>query len=261
MDRLLFLGVGSIARALRAQVPGCAARGSTRKAPDERFTDIEAIATHDTARLGAAAEGAHVVVSFPPDGHTDQSLALCVSGAASVVYLSSTAVYTSSNAVITETSPVDGSEERARLRLQAERVWRSAGASLVRLPAFYGPSTGLHLSLARSTFRMPGRGDNVVSRVHVDDAVRFVLAALTAPKGSLLLAGDDQPAPVAEVVAFVCALFQLPAPEVSEGTDIPASLRHNRRIDNRRTKGEFEIRLAYPTYREGYRAIHQTLIG
>ena len=33
-----------------------------------------------------------------------------------------------------------------------------AGASVVRLPAFYGLSSGLHVSLARGTFRMPGNG-------------------------------------------------------------------------------------------------------
>jgi nucleoside-diphosphate-sugar epimerase len=127
----------------------------------------------------------------------------------------------------------------------------------VRLPAFYGPESGLHLSIARGTFRMPGRGTNIVSRVHVDDAARFVAAALNAAPRSLILAGDDAPAPVAEVVAFVCELFGLDLPEPSEGEDIPLSLRASRSIDNRATKARFGVRLAYPSYRDGYRAIQR----
>jgi len=140
--------------------------------------------------------------------------------------------------------------------LEAEQQWRNAGASVLRLPAFYGPESGLHLSLARGTFRMPGLGSNVVSRVHVDDAARFALAALSAPRGSLLLAGDDSPAPIADVVSFVCALFGLPAPAASEGDAIPLSLRGNRAVDNAVTKTRFGVQLAYPSYREGYRAIY-----
>jgi nucleoside-diphosphate-sugar epimerase len=158
---------------------------------------------------------------------------------------------------VTETTPVAPSGERALLRVAAETIWLEAGASVVRLPAFYGPESGLHLSLARGSFRMPGRGANVVSRVHVDDAARFVAAALRAAPGSLLLAGDDEPAPVAEVVAFVCELFGLSWPSTTEGNDIPLSLRANRSVDNALTKASFGIQLAYPSYREGYRAIQR----
>jgi hypothetical protein len=63
------------------------------------------------------------------------------------------------------------------------------------------------------------------------------------------------PRPVAEVVHFVCELFDLPLPEASEGADIPLSLRGSRSIENNETKTRFGVRLAYPTYREGYRAI------
>jgi hypothetical protein len=60
---------------------------------------------------------------------------------------------------------------------------------------------------------------------------------------------------VAEVVAFVCALFDLPAPPRAEGESIPLSLRASRRIDNSATKVRHAVHLSYPTYREGYRAV------
>jgi nucleoside-diphosphate-sugar epimerase len=258
VNKLLFLGVGTVARAVRAELPNHDASGTTRREPDARFHDIAPIAVSDLSAIREAAAGAKVVVSFPPDGSTDRELSALVSEAASIAYLSSTAVYPSAVAVVNEATPAAPDSGRARARLDAESLWLEAGASVVRLPAFYGPETGLHLSLTRGTFRMPGRGDNVVSRVHVADAARFVLAALSAPARSLLLAGDDEPAPVADVVGFVCSLFELPLPPTAEGDDIPLSLRASRTIDNSATKARYGIRLAYPTYREGYRAIRES---
>jgi nucleoside-diphosphate-sugar epimerase len=253
--QLLLLGVGTIARAVRRALPECVAAGTTRAAPDARFTAITPIPAHDLEAIRAAAEGARVVVSLPPDGHTDRQWSALVGGASQVAYLSSTAVYAVAETVVTEVSPVARDSERARLRLEAEASWLAAGASVVRLPAFYGPDTGLHVSIARGTFRMPGTGSNVVSRVHVDDAARFVLQALSAPARSLLLAGDDRPAPVAEVASFVCELFDLPMPKTAEGENIPLSLRASRSVDNSATKARYGVRLGYPSYREGYRAI------
>jgi nucleoside-diphosphate-sugar epimerase len=256
VDRLLFLGVGTIASAVQRALPAVPAVGTTRSAPDQRFRTITPIPAHDATAISRAAQGAKVVVSFPPDGHVDRAWSTLVSGAASIAYLSSTAVYPATAGIVTEASAVSAGSERASLRLEAERLWRDVGASVVRLPAFYGLSSGLHLSLGRGTFRMPGSGSNIVSRVHEDDAARFVCAALSAAPGSLLLAGDDEPAPVAEVVEFVCARFGLPPPARSEGEQIPLSLRASRSIDNRVTKSRHQIQLAYPSYREGYQAIY-----
>jgi nucleoside-diphosphate-sugar epimerase len=257
VERLLFLGVGTIANAVQRTLPALPAAGTTRAAPDQRFRAISPIAASDATAIRAAARGAHVVVSCPPDGSIDRAWSKLVSSASSIAYLSSTAVYPANAGVVTETSAVSASSERAALRLAAEQLWQDVGASIVRLPAFYGLSSGLHISLARGTFRMPGSGSNIVSRVHEDDAARFVCAALHAPPRSLLLAGDDQPAPVREVVEFVCARFGLSLPTSSEGEQIPLSLRASRSVDNRQTKARYQIRLAHPSYREGYQAIYQ----
>ena len=251
--------MGTIAEAVRRALPERPASGTTRRPPDARFAHVRPISTQDSAAIRGAAEGAHVLVSFPPDGHSDRAFAEVIEGAASLVYLSSTAVYPAAAGVVTETSALGSSSERAQLRIAAESTWRQIGASVVRLPAFYGVSSGLHVSLARGSFRLPGAGSNIVSRVHEDDAARFVRTAFEAPARSLLLAGDDEPAPVAEVVRFVCSLFDLPPPASSEGSDVPLSLRGDRAVQNQATKSAFKVQLAYPSYREGYRAIHAGL--
>jgi len=229
--------------------------GTTRQPPDARFSRIRAISANDQDSIRPAAEGARVLISFPPDGQSDSELAPLVSAAESVVYLSSTAVYPSRAARITEETPTLAESERAQRRLEAETIWRSVGASIVRLPAFYGPHVGLHVSIARGTFRLPGDGSNIVSRVHVEDAARFVLAGFTAPRGTLILAGDESPAPVIDVVRFVCRELGLPLPPASTGDAIPESLRNSRAVDSSAVRARFGIELAYPSYQLGYRAI------
>jgi hypothetical protein len=259
VDKLLLLGVGSVAQAVRAARPEVASVGTTRKSPDARFARFAPLPATNLDAIREAAQGAHVVISFPPDGRSDRAFSALVTGAARLVYLSSTAVYASDAHLVDETTEARAGSERGRLRLEAEAVWRALGASIVRLPALYGPDTGLHRSLSRGSFRMPGAGQTIVSRVHVADAARFALAALDAERGSLLLAGDDEPAPVSEVVSFVCGLFSLPLPVGATGADIPESLRQSRAVNNRATKQRYAITLSYPTYRDGYRAIRATL--
>ncbi len=261
MERLLFLGVGPLARAIRAAAPPAPATGTSRRPPDARFGGGLAHADPaDEPTVARAAEGAHVVVTFPPDGATDARLARTVRGARAIVYASSTAVYGSG--VIDEATPVTTrpSEAQAR-RLEAEAAWRGVGASVVRLPALYGPEIGLHLRLAAGTFTMPGDGGAVVSRVHTDDAAAFCLAALAATPGSLLVTGDDEPAPIAEVVELVCRLFALPPPPRGAEADAHRTLRGRREVDSRPTRARFGVTLRFPTYREGYEAIRAAQVG
>ncbi len=253
--KLLFLGVGTIALAVRELASPESAAGTTRQSPDARFSRIRPILATDESAVRAAAESAHVLVSFPPDGLSDAAFAPLVRHAASIVYLSSTAVYPARAALVTEETAVAAETERAQRRLEAEEFWRAAGASIVRLPAFYGKDVGLHVSIARGTFRLPGDGSNIVSRVHAEDAARFVLAAFTAAPGSLILAGDETPAPVIDVVRFVCSELELPLPTSISGEAIPESLRSSRAIDSSASRARFGVRLAFPSYRSGYRAI------
>ncbi len=82
MNRLLFLGVGTIATAVRRALPALPASGTTRGKPDQRFATIQPIAAGDTMAIRDAARGAHVVVSCPPDGSTDRAWSALVADAA-----------------------------------------------------------------------------------------------------------------------------------------------------------------------------------
>lgn len=212
--------------------------------------------TLDASTLkGHVDEDTYVLVTVPPDGVDDASLAasLVPLRAAAVVYVSSTAVYGAASGRVDETTPTDRSAPRAARRLDAEAAWQRAGAAVLRAPGIYGPGRGLHLRLARGEVRLAGPGGNAISRVHVDDLAVALFAVLQSrAKCETFVVGDAEPAPHEEVVGFLCDALGIPLPAWDRSAPPPETLSHDRRVDGARLRARFSLALTYPSYREGY---------
>jgi nucleoside-diphosphate-sugar epimerase len=222
---------------------------------------------------GLVEASTHVLVAFAPDGHTDSEIAPALATADHVIYVSTTGVYGARRGHIDEATPVDPTEPRAAERLAAERCYRGAAATIVRAAGIYGPGRGLHRRLQSGTFRIPGDGSNIVSRIHVADLARMILGVFRCaraknvgdgssqpgaglrelePRGEVFVAGDDAPVPQMEVIGWLCRRMELPLPARVPIDEAPATLRHDRAIDNRRIKSWTGLSLLYPSYREGF---------
>lgn len=200
--------------------------------------------------------GAAVLITFPPDGHTDARIAPALRRAGAIVYLSSTGVYGAASGAIDEDTPVDPAAPRAAPRLAAEEAYRRVGAIVLRAAAIYGPDRGLHLRLARGEHRIAGDGHAVVSRIHVEDLARLALAALDrGERGALYNAADDAPVPQIEVIRWLCARLDLPLPGAVAPETLHETLRHDRAISSARIQAALGVRLRFPSYREGFGAI------
>ena len=212
------------------------------------------VAAQLTADLVAPlAEGADVLVTFPPDGRTDAALAAAVRGARSVLYVSSTGVYGGRVGRIDEDTPTDARESKAAQRLEAETLWRDAGATALRAAGIYGPGRGLHRRLLDGSYRTPGDGSRVVSRVHVDDLAAMALGCLDRGlRAEVFVAADDAPTPQGEVVRALCGWLGLPLPPSVALDEAPETLRHDRAVLNARVKAALGLALRYPTWREGF---------
>ncbi len=277
--RLLILGGGftGTAVARQALARGLAVHASTRD--PERAARLAALGVTPLL-VASLAEGPaqpmlemlhalpidaemSVLVTFPPDGATDRALAPRLAGARSIAYVSSSVVYGGARGRVDETTPTVASSRepdalanampRARLRVEAEAVYRDLGATIVRAPAIYGPGRGLHLRLARGTLRLAGDGDNVVSRVHVEDLASALLELLVrGTRDALFVAGDRLPAPHVEVVRHVCEALGLPMPPRVPGEQADETLRHERALDPSRLYAALGREPRFPTYREGF---------
>ena len=102
----------------------------------------------------------------------------------------------------------------------------------------------------------------VFNRIHVDDIAAVLAASLDRPRaGAIYNVSDEEPAPPQDVVTFAAALAGVPAPpEVAfPAPDMSPMARSfyadNKRVDSRLIRDELGVALAYPTYREGLRAL------
>jgi nucleoside-diphosphate-sugar epimerase len=223
----------------------------------------------------ALEEADGLLVSTPPDEAGDPGLrayAPLIAGAPRlswIGYLSTIGVYGDRQGEwVDEGSPCTPSNPRSQQRLEAEKGWQALGddagvpVHVFRLAGIYGPGRNPLAALAAGTARRIVKPGQVFNRIHVDDIAAVLAASLAKPRaGAVYNVADDEPAPPQDVVAFAASLAGVaPPPEepFAEAALSPMAARfyaESKRASNRLIKEELGVRLAYPTYREGLRAL------
>ncbi|HEX9904103.1 MAG TPA: SDR family oxidoreductase [Propylenella sp.] len=278
---LFVFGLGYTARALvdRMRARLSAVWGTTRSAapplaPALGATPIIFDGNAPSPAVSQALAGAdHVLVSIPPGEAGDPVLNhhagdLAAHKPLSIVYFSTVGVYGDhGGAWVDETSECRPVSARSRQRLEAEAGWRRFGeetgapVAIIRLAGIYGPARGPFEKLRRGTARRIVKPGQVFNRIHVDDIAAIVEAAFARRAEGIFNGVDDAPAPPEEVLAFAAELLGLPPPpEVSfERAELSPMARsfygESKRVRNDKIKRDLGVRLAYPSYREGLRAV------
>jgi nucleoside-diphosphate-sugar epimerase len=236
---------------------------------------VRALAAEKARAFGPALYGLlapTVVYSIPPLGNAPSGAALgracqaaLAAGATRFVYLSSTSVYgeTPDGETVDEDTPVALSDGEAFLRITEEsavETGRLGGLSTVilRLAAIYGPGRGVRERLKAGTYKLTDDGVHVFSRVHVDDIVGIIRAAVArAPSGAVYCVGDCKPTTQREYAEWLSARLGVPMPPSvpSLAPGAPRRGVRNRSINNARLIRELEYQFRYPSYVEGEMAI------
>lgn len=261
--RLVMLGVGQVALQVAAQASQYDLLGTTRnkdKANNLRLANIKPLLIEPEFPLSQQNEltdylgGAKVLVTFPPDGESDLVFSRLCGECAGIIYISSTSVYGNHTGYVDESTPVDWQSERSKLRLEAEQIWLNKGAIVLRAPGLYGPNSGLHKRLGNGSYRLPIENNNYISRIHLQDLAKIILAVFTKPleSGSVYLVGDLEPATQLEVVNWLCQKMNLPLPPAQASEKVPVTLTSNRRVNAKKILGDLNLDLEFPTYKEGY---------
>ena len=260
MRRMVIFGLGYTAT-VTARV--LAARGweiiSTGRSGTLGFDDT------GTVRL-ALADAEAALSSVPPAGDGTDPVLERYGDALDgkwLGYLSSTGVYgDTGGAWVDESAPLAGlgGTGRRTARAECDAAWLARGARVFRLPGIYGPGRSpLDRVRAGAAHRvdLPGQ---VFSRVHVEDIAAGVVAGLDAPSGAYNLA-DAEPCAQNRVIEEACRLLGrappplLPLDEAGLSPQARAFYAENRRVAAGKARRVLGWTPAFPTYREGLRAI------
>jgi hypothetical protein len=286
--RLLIFGLGYVGRAVAAAAPaGEQVIGTVRDArlPLSALPGREGVRGRGPARTialipperarEALAEATHLLVTAPPTERGDPLL-----GASGLTpppslrwigYLSTTGVYGDrGGGWVDESTPPAPASDRARRRLAAEAAWPrlsdGIAVDIFRLAGIYGPGRSAFDALRAGRARRIVKPGHVFGRIHRDDIVRAIRAAMMQERGPgarILNLSDDEPAETAAVIAEAARLLDMvPPPAIAFAATWEAMSpmarsfwAESRRVSSRKTQAALGISWLYPSYREGLRAI------
>lgn len=275
---ILSFGHGYCAReiAKTLMADGWRVIGTTRsedKAADLRATGVEPLVWPGTDLTHVIAQADHILISAGPDGDGDPvfnawgpQIAARAKALDWVGYLSTTGVYGNfDGAWVDETTPLNPTTRRGKLRKAAEENWLSMPdlpVHVFRLAGIYGPDRGPFSKVRNGTARRVIKENQVFSRTHVQDIAQVVLASITRPNpGAAYNVCDDDPAPPQDVIAHAAELLGMPVPPAIafEDADFTPMARsfyaENKKVRNDRIKDDLGVTLKYPSYREGLAAL------
>ena len=193
-------------------------------------------------------------------------------------YLSTTGVYgdRAGGWVDEDTRPAP-TGERGRRRIAAEDAWAAACArcavDVFRVAGIYGPGRSAFDDLRAGAARRVLKPGHLFGRIHRDDIAAAVVAAMAQDRAPIAEGGgvrvlnlaDDEPAASADVTAEAARLLGMEPPPLVPYAEALAGMgamarsfwAENRRVRSAKTQAALGLCWAYPTYREGLRAILQ----
>ena len=294
MSTLLCLGLGYCAEHYVAQHGTRFTRvvGTTRTAeraaalaagdPGGRTVEVEAFdgVTVSDALRAAAGEADALLVSAAPDEGGDPVLRalgdalgdalVATARPRTVVLLSTVGVYGDRvGGWVDETTALEPVHERSRPRVAAEQAWQAFGrrrgipVAILRLSGIYGPGQNALVNVRLGRARNIDKPGQVFNRIHVEDIAQAIDAAFAQNADGVFNVTDDAPSPPGDPIVFAAGLLGLPAPPVIPYAEAAKTMSplaasfyaENRRVRNDKLKQVLGVRLRYPTYREGLRAL------
>jgi nucleoside-diphosphate-sugar epimerase len=237
---------------------------------------FDAAASPSDAVRAAVAAATHLLISAGPGDAGDPIISALEHeiasspNLASIVYLSSLGVYGDHDgAWADETATTIPAHARGGARLRAEQAWQALGrkrsvpVAVLRLAGIYGPGQNAFTRLIAGRAHRVAKPGHVFNRIHVSDIAQAIDAAFARNVDGIFNVTDDEPAPYSDQVLLAAKLLGIDPPKelsMAEAREIltPMALSFYAgcvRVRNDKLKDELGVKLRYPTYREGLRAL------
>jgi len=253
----------SVARAAELQSLGIegVVANSPADFPDSLLAEVDAIV--DSIPLSRTEQGMHASQPEWLPLLVPKMTRLAWAG-----YLSTTGVYGDADgAWVDESWPCNPQSPRGVERLKAERAWLDAvpDAEVFRLAGIYGPGQNILERLRAGDYKaVQWQPPHFSNRIHVDDIVAALMAAMRKPRaGRIVNLADDEPLSHADYVTQVARMIGAPppiilSPEEGERQLSPMALeffRDNKRVSNRLLHAELLPALIHPGFHAGITAL------
>jgi nucleoside-diphosphate-sugar epimerase len=162
--------------------------------------------------------------------------------------------------VVDETTTPRPSDPTSVVLLEAESArpgpvgTRCSLREFVRCSGLYGPARLGTIERVRSGALALGDGDDAwMNFIHRDDAASLIIAALDRGRpGAIYHASDAHPVQRREVVAWIAAKLGIEPHRADPGGAPPGRRGANRRVSAEASCRELGVRLAYPSFKEGF---------
>ncbi|NVJ50435.1 MAG: sugar nucleotide-binding protein [Gammaproteobacteria bacterium] len=275
MARILLAGFGKLAAALVDSMSESSHQFygiARRPIQHPRVTGIQwDLRTPHQQQLNECEGIDYVVVTMSPDAISDEDYRLSYAVAVDhllnalkafqpppqIIYVSSTRVFAQNDGEwINEASPTAANSQQTSYLLHAEtavRVHRHDNI-IVRSAGIYGGTRQYFKKKVAAGIKVQKRPAQYSNRIHQDDLVGILAFIIEQRERGqlvdpLLLACDDDPAPLLDVARHIADTFDYPAPlEIINDGDLAPK---GKRCRNDKIKS-LGYRFRYPSYREGY---------
>ena len=181
-------------------------------------------------------------------------------------YVSATSIYPDQEeGWVDETTIPAPATKRGRDRLAAEQLWQQVtNAEILRVAGIYGPHRSPFAALAEGRAKIIEKEGHFFNRIHQTDITRIIIAAIMSPRaGRIINLCDEEPAPQGDVIRYAANLMGVtpPQPVAFEKAELSPMARtfyvSRRRLTSQVIGHELPLKLRYPTYREGLKAIYE----
>ena len=213
----------------------------------------------------------YILVSIPPQKKRDVVLSrfsqlLKISKFKKIIYLSATSVYGNHNGKwVNENSKLKGKTKFGLNRKIVEKKWlkfrdsNDLNVNILRVSGIYSKENNVIKKISRTNIYV--KESKYFSRIRIEDLAEIIKKMFYSKRNSLILnASDDKPATNIEVANFAAKLLKiknLKSVPISKFKNklIKEFYKDSKKVSNRNMKNKLQIKLKYPSYKEGLRNI------
>jgi nucleoside-diphosphate-sugar epimerase len=181
-----------------------------------------------------------------------------------ITYLSATSVYGDhSGGWVDEKSETKPTSPNGVERLKVEKEWMELAVKfdlplqIFRLSGIYSNQFNILKRLKSGEAKIINKKNHFFSRIHVEDIANVLFSSLNSfKKKEIYNISDNQPASAEEVAMYGVKLLGMDKPKAIEINEIENEMLKNfykdsKKVDNKKMKEFFSLKLKYPTYVEG----------